>query len=100
MYSSWDELEQKIEVKSELTSDNAGKHNIQFCPCCGKKHRISKTLDGIFPYANCEPCHRSFFVRSDFKVRKLTEEEKAEIPNVWIQIVKDLAKKKVVILLG
>jgi len=98
MYSSWDELESNIEVKSEIATC-AGKHAIQPCPYCGAKQRISTPLEGIFPYVNCESCKRSFFVQSDFKLRKLTEEENANIPGALIQIVEDLAKKKVAVVL-
>lgn len=65
--------------------------NLRFqqCPYCGAKQEVTRPLDGIFPYLNCESCKRSFFVQSDFKVRKLTEEEKVDIPCAWIQIVED-----------
>ncbi len=98
MYSSWDELERNIEVKSDIAAP-AGKHVIQPCPYCGVKQRISKPLDDIFPYVNCESCKHSFFVQSDFRLRKLTEEENANIPNSLIQIVEDLAKKKIAVVL-
>jgi len=98
MYSSWDELESNIEVKSE-TPTCAEKHAIQPCPYCGAKQKISTPLYGIFPYANCESCKRSFFVQTDFKVRKLNEEENANIPGALIQVVEDLAKKKVAVVL-
>ena len=98
MYSSWDELERNIEVKSEKTA-SAGKHEIHSCPTCGARQIISKPLDGLFPYANCESCKRPFFVQSDFKPRKLTEEEKANVSDALIQIVEDLAKKKVAVVL-
>ena len=98
MYSSWDELERNIEVKSKIAA-SAGKHETKPCPYCGVKQIISKPLDGIFPYANCESCKRSFFVQSDFKLRRLTEEEKANISSALIQIVEDLAKKKVAVVL-
>ena len=98
MYSSWDELERNIEVKSDIAAC-AEKHSVQPCPYCGVKQRISKPLDGIFPYENCESCKSSFFVQSDFRLRKLTEEEKANISGALIQIVEDLAKKKVAVVL-
>jgi hypothetical protein len=98
MYSSWDELESNIEVRSE-TGTCPEKHAIQPCPYCGAKQRISKPLNGIFPYANCESCKRSFFVQTDFRARKLTDEEIANIPGALIQVVEDLAKKKVAVVL-
>ena len=33
-------------------------------------------------------------------MRKLTDEEKANISNAWVQVVEDLAKKKVSVVLG
>ena len=98
MYSSWDELESSIDVKSNVTS-SIEKPKIQQCPYCGTKQEVTRPLDGIFPYSNCESCKRSFFVQSDFKVRKLTEEAKVDIPCAWIQIVEDLTKKKVAVVL-
>ena len=98
MYSSWDELESSIDVKSNVTT-SLEKPKIQQCPYCGAKQEVTRPLDGIFPYLNCESCKRSFFVQSDFKVRKLTEEAKVDIPCAWIQIVEDLTKKKVAVVL-
>ena len=98
MYSSWDELERNIEIES----DNAGelqKHKIRSCPYCGAKQAVSKPLDGVFPYLNCESCGHSFFVQNNLFVRKLTEEEEREIPDALIRIVEDLAKKKVAVVL-
>jgi hypothetical protein len=98
MYSSWEELERNIEVKSD---DEAvlKKHKIRSCPYCGAKQAISKPLDGIFPYLNCESCKHPFFVENNLFVRKLTEEEEMENPGPCIRIVEDLAKKKVAVVL-
>jgi hypothetical protein len=98
MYSSWDELERNIELKSDTASETQ-KHKIRSCPYCGAKQAISKPLDGIFPYLNCESCKHSFFVQNNLFVRKLTEDEEREIPEAWIRIVEDLAKKKVAVVL-
>ena len=98
MYSSWDELERNIEVKSDTETDMK-KHKIRSCPYCGVKQIITMPLDGIFPYLNCESCKRPFFVQSNLFVRKLTEEEEREIPEAWIRIVEDLTKKKVAVVL-
>ena len=98
MYSSWDELERNIEVKSD-DGATMKKHKIRSCPYCGAKQAISKPLDGIFPYLNCESCKRPFFIENNLFVRKLTEEEEREIPEAWIRIVEDLAKKKVAVVL-
>ena len=98
MYSSWEELERNIEVKSD-TATAMEKHKIRSCPYCGAKQAITKPLDGIFPYLNCESCKRPFFIENNLFVRKLTEEEEIEIPEAWIRIVEDLAKKKVAVVL-
>ena len=98
MYSSWEELERHIEVESEAVARE--KYAVKPCPYCGAKQRIVKPLDGVFPYLNCENCKRPFFVESNLKVRRLTDEEKANIPGVWVQVVENLAKKKVAVVLG
>ena len=98
MYSSWDELERNIEVKLD-SANHAKKHVIRICPYCGVRQTVSKPLDGVFPYLNCESCKHSFFVQNNLSVRKLTEEEEREIPEAWIRIVDDLAKKKVAVVL-
>ena len=98
MYSSWDELERNIDVKSD-TATTIKKQKIRSCPYCGAKQTISKPFDGVFPYLNCESCNHSFFVQNNLFVRKLTEEEEREIPGSWVQIVEDLAKKKVAVVL-
>ena len=98
MYSSWDELERNIEVKSD-TATATKKHKIRLCPYCGAEQVITKPLDGVFPYLNCKSCKHPFFVQNNLFVRKLTEEEEREIPEGWIRIVEDLAKKKVAVVL-
>ena len=98
MYSSWEELERNIDVKSD-TVTAMKKHKIRSCPYCGAKQAITMPLDGIFPYLNCESCKHSFFVQNNLFVRRLTEEEEREIPEGWIRIVEDLAKKRVAVVL-
>ena len=98
MYSSWEELERNIEVKSDAAT-TIKKHKIRPCPYCGAKQAVSKPLDGIFPYLNCESCERPFFIENNLFVRKLTEEEERELPEAWIRIVEDLSKKKVAVVL-
>jgi len=97
MYSSWEELERNIEVKSDTAT--AMKKKFRSCPYCGAKQAITMPLDGIFPYLNCELCKHPFFVQNNLFVRKLTEEEELEIPEAWIRIVEDLSKKKVAVVL-
>ena len=98
MYSSWEELERNIEVKSD-TATTIKKPKIRSCPYCGVKQTITMPLDGIFPYLNCESCKHPFFVQNNLFVRKPTEEEELEIPEAWIRIVEDLTKKKVAVVL-
>jgi len=93
IYSSWEELEQHVEIKTERI-EKKEKYAIQPCPNCGVKQRITTPLEGFFPYQNCNSCEQAFYVNKDLTVRKLTEEEKREIPKAWIQIVEDLSKKK------
>jgi len=98
MYSSWEELERNVEVKTEKPS-KTGTDIIRQCPYCGAQQTIAKPLDGILPYSNCEFCKRSFYIQRNFTLRKLTDEEKIETPHAWIQIVEDLAKKKEAVIL-
>jgi hypothetical protein len=99
MYSSWEELESNIDVKSDEVSKMEKKSKIRPCPYCGAKQAITKPLDGIFPYSNCKSCKRPFYIQNDFSVRKLTEEEKVETPDAWIRIVEDLTRKKAAVIL-
>jgi hypothetical protein len=95
IYSSWEELETNMELTSETPSRD--KRTTQPCPNCGAKQNIAKPIDGIFPYQNCNSCKHPFYVNQDLTVRKLTEEERREIPKAWFQIVEDLSRKKVAI---
>jgi predicted RNA-binding Zn-ribbon protein involved in translation (DUF1610 family) len=95
IYSSWEELEQHVEIATEETEE---KYAIHLCPNCGVKQRITKPLEGFFPYQNCKTCKQAYYVNKDLTVRKLTEDEKREIPKSWIQIVEDLGKKKCAII--
>ncbi len=90
IYSSWEELEQHV----ELETGKETKYKVCPCPICGVKQEVTKPLEGFFPFQNCDSCKNTFYVNKDLTVRKLTDEEKREIPNAWIQIVEDLNKKK------
>lgn len=96
IYSSWEELEGNVEFQPEGTQGKR-KSRIRRCPSCDVKQEIRKPVEGIFPYQNCKSCKRAFYVNKDFTVRKLTKEEKRDIPNAWIQVVEDLSKKKTAI---
>ena len=98
MYSSWEELERNVDVKSDRTTGR--KTKFYPCPYCGARQSIVKPLNGIFPYQKCESCERPFYIKSDLTVRKLSKEEVAEIPGGWIQIVEDFAKRRVAVVFG
>jgi endogenous inhibitor of DNA gyrase (YacG/DUF329 family) len=90
IYSSWEELEQHVELETGKEANS----KIHPCPICGVKQEVTKPLEGFFPFQNCDSCKNTFYVNKDLTARKLTDEEKREIPNAWIQIVEDLNKKK------
>ena len=96
IYSSWEELEQHVDVKTDRTTRKE-KYAVQPCPNCGVKQRVTKPLEEFFPYQNCKTCEQAFYVNKDLTVRQLTEEEKEDMPAAWVQIVEDLSKKKLAI---
>jgi hypothetical protein len=96
IYSSWEELEKHVDIKTERTTRKE-KYAIKPCPNCGVKHRITKSLEGFYPFQSCKSCKHAFYVNRDLTVRKLTEEEKDSMPAAWIHIVEDLSKKKLAI---
>jgi hypothetical protein len=96
IYSSWEELEENVDVKAEELP-NTGKTKIRPCPNCGVKQAIRNPLEGIFPYQTCKSCHKSFYVNNDFTVRKLAEDERREIPKSWVKIVEDLDQKRLAV---
>jgi hypothetical protein len=98
IYSSWEELEINLEIKLETTSQE--KHTIQPCPNCDAKQKIVKPFEGIFPIQTCRSCKQPFHINNDLTVRKLSKEEKRELPEAWIQVVEDMNKKKVAVVFG
>jgi hypothetical protein len=76
------------------------KHKVMPCPTCGAKQKINLALEGIFPYQTCQSCHHPFYVNKDLTVRKLSEEEKRELPGAWIQVAEDMNKNKVALVFG
>jgi len=96
IYSSWEELERHLDIRTERTTRKE-KYAVQPCPNCGVKQRITKPLEGLFPYQNCKSCKHAFYVNKDLTIRKLTEEEKEDMPAAWVKIVEDLSKKKLAI---
>jgi RNase P subunit RPR2 len=67
------------------------------CPNCGITQRIAKPLDELFPYDTCQSCKRPFYVNNDLTIRKLTDDEKDDMPAEWVRILEDLSKKKLAI---
>ena len=98
IYSSWEELEANLEIKSETT--NQDKQTINPCPTCGAKQKIIMPFEGIFPYQTCKSCKHVFYVNKDLTVRKLSKEEERELPEAWIQVVEDMQRKKVAVVFG
>jgi len=95
IYSSWEELEANVEIK---TGNETRKEKYVFhsCPNCGAKQKITKPLEDFFPYQNCKSCKQTFYVNKDLTVRKLTGEER-DMPTAWVQIVEDINKKKLAV---
>jgi hypothetical protein len=99
IYSSWEQLEENLEIRS-MTASSLKKHVFRPCPVCGAKQKVTKPMEGIFPYQNCSSCKRPFFVRRDLTVRQLSQEEIREIPRAWFKVVEDLSKKRVAVVFG
>ncbi len=96
IYSSWEQLEQHVDVKAER-AERKEKYMVQPCPNCGVKQRVTKPLEEFFPYQTCKACEQAFYVNKDLTVRRLTEDEKESMPAAWVQIVEDLSRKKLAI---
>ena len=96
IYPSWEELEANVDIKTEDPAEKE-KYKLQSCPNCGTKQNITKPLEDFFPYQNCESCKHTFYVNRDLTTRKLTEEEKENMPAGWIHVVEDMSKKKLAI---
>ena len=95
IYSSWEELEANVEIKTGKKMEKE-KIKLQPCPNCGAKQSITIPLEGFFPYENCTACNQAFYVNKNLTVRKLTEEEK-DMPKAWVQVVEDINRKKLAI---
>lgn len=95
IYSSWEQLEANLEMT--LEGSGVEKRVCHACPYCGVKQDMAVPMDGVFPYQNCGSCKHPFFIRGDSTVRRLSDEERREIPKVWFQVVEDLGRKKVAV---
>jgi hypothetical protein len=96
IYPSWEDLEANIDI---IVEGERGKEEMasRSCPYCGATQKITKPLDELFPYEKCQSCKRAFHVNSNLTIRKLTEEEKEDMPAEWVRILEDLNKKKMAI---
>ncbi len=96
IYSSWEELEQHVDVRAEkkVTPE---KHVLHPCPYCGKKQIVAATGAGFFPYQNCLSCGKAFHVNKDLTLRKVTADEKENMTTSWVQIIEDIKKRKMAI---
>jgi hypothetical protein len=92
MYASWEELESHVELKEEKTDKS--EFTIQRCPYCEAKQQIRSFVRGLFPYHNCDSCNQTFFIDKDYALRRLSSEEKENMPKSWIHIIDGLEKKK------
>ena len=95
IYPSLEELEANVDITVD-TEKRTERYAIQPCPNCGVKQKITKP-SYLFPYHNCRSCKHPFHVSKDLTVRKLTEEEKENMPEDWVRILEDLNKKRLAI---
>ena len=95
IYPSLEEQEANVEITVDREKRRE-KYAIQPCPNCGVKQKITKPVY-LFPYHICRSCKHPFHVNKDLTVRKLTEEEKENMPEDWVRILEDLNKKKLAI---
>ena len=95
IYPSLEELEANVDIIVDR-EERTKRCSIQPCPNCGVKQKITKPLQ-LFPYRSCRSCKHPFHVNNDLTIRKLTEEEKENMPEDWVRILEDLNKKKMAI---
>jgi predicted RNA-binding Zn-ribbon protein involved in translation (DUF1610 family) len=97
IYPSLEELEANVDIMVDREKRRGKeRYSIQPCPNCGVKQKITRPVY-LFPYHNCRSCKHPFYVNNDLTVRKLTEEEKENMPEDWVRILEDLNKKKLAI---
>jgi hypothetical protein len=95
IYSSWEQLEANLEITTEVATEE--RRRTLPCPTCGAKQEINLPFEGVFPYQTCQVCHTPFYVNKDLTLRKLTEEERKELPGAWVQVVEDMNKQRVAV---
>jgi len=64
------------------------KYKILSCPYCGRKQKIEKTVQGVFPIQECKSLGHSFYVNPDLTIRKLTEQESKMLKKAWVNFAK------------
>ena len=97
IYPSWEELENNLEIKLEAHHHKKATTEPKLCPYCGVITKVRKPREEFFPYDECKSCGRTFHVNGDLEVRKLTEEEKENMPAEWVRVLNELDKKKIAI---
>jgi hypothetical protein len=97
IYPSWEDLEANLEIMVDEQRVKTAS-TLKSCPYCDVTQKITKPLDELFPYETCQSCMRPFHVNKDLAVRKLTDDEKEDMPAEWVRILDDLNKKKLAII--
>ena len=92
IYASWEDLVNHVDVEEDKTEDS--EYTLYSCPHCKATQQIKRSTRRLFPYQNCISCSESFFIDKDYTLRKLTSEEKENMPQSWIQIIDEIEKKK------
>lgn len=96
IYPSWEDLENNLEIKLDAYHTKVVTAQ-KLCPYCGAVLKVRKPMDELFPYDECKLCKRTFHVNSNLDVRKLTDEEKENMPAEWVRILHALDKKKLAV---
>ena len=96
IYPSWEDLEANMDIIVEVQKRKT-EFELKPCPYCGVTQKILKPLDELFPYEKCRSCKRAFHVNNNLSVRKLSAEEREDMPAEWVRILEDLKKKKMAI---
>ena len=96
IYSSWEELENHIELTTDATIKRE-RSVVHPCPNCGEKQVITRIPNDIFPYQTCLSCRQPYHINRDLTIRRISEEEKENLPAPWVQIIEDIHKKKMAV---
>ena len=96
IYPSLEELEANVGITVERKRKSE-KYAIKPCPNCGVRQKITKPHETLFPYHNCKVCKQPFHVNANLTVRKLTNEERENMPADWVRILEGLDRKKLAI---